>query len=558
MRKACVLAHYVITPIGAGSLANYMAVRQGESSLRFHDSLFGLPEPAYASVFDYNAVRAFIGPVSQSLTNFEALCVASAAPAILMSGIDASSPDVRFVISTTKANVSLLGTPDFTDADVAAEKVVKALGGTTAPVVVSNACISGLAAQIVAKRLIESGNARYVVVIGADELSRFIVSGFQSFKALSIDACRPFDADRCGLNLGEASATIIFEGKDSPAPDDFVIADGAIRNDANHISGPSRTGEGSYQCLKALNISIDNLPAFINAHGTATLYNDEMESIAITRAGLAEVPVYSLKGYFGHTLGAAGVLETIMSLMAAEEGCILPTLGFSTLGVSKPIKVTSETQKLDDVNSFVKLMSGFGGVNAAVRYCRGYSSDSMSEKDMYVRDSCVIDNSCPLDELYRQNGIRYPKFHKMDGLCKLAFIAAEKLLGVSDCAENQSDTAVLLVTKTGCDSNDIKYMDTISSEEFFPSPAIFVYTLPNIATGEIAIRHHFTAETSTYLSPSHAEDIYELVKTTFADSPINNILLIYAEYESADSFGCRAWLIGNKKTDQPFNTQTIS
>ena len=164
------------------------------------------------------------------------------------------------------------------------------------------------------------GDAFLDALSGSDVQSRFIISGFQSFKALSDEACRPFDKDRRGLNLGEAAATIIFKDE-VPGPDDWCIVSGAVRNDANHISGPSRTGEGSFRALKAALGDFDpGLLAMVSVHGTSTPYNDEMEAIAIARAGLDKVPVSCLKGVFGHTMGAAGILETILSMASVDDG----------------------------------------------------------------------------------------------------------------------------------------------------------------------------------------------------------------------------------------------
>jgi 3-oxoacyl-[acyl-carrier-protein] synthase-1 len=110
--------------------------------------------------------------------------------------------------------------------------------------------------------------------------------------------------------------------------------------------------------------------AFINAHGTATPYNDEMESIAIERAGLAGVPVNSLKGYYGHTMGAAGVLETIISMQAVDDHNILATRGFDTLGVTHHLDVTNKNRNTEK-RAFIKLLSGFGGCNAALLMAKG-------------------------------------------------------------------------------------------------------------------------------------------------------------------------------------------
>ena len=203
-------------------------------------------------------------------------------------------------------------------------------------------------------------------------LSKFIVSGFQSFKALSPERCKPYDNSRRGLNLGEAVGTIILERTDaSEDSDSWHFVAGSIHNDANHISGPSRTGEGSYRVLEDLLVHIDTDDlAFINAHGTATAYNDEMESIAIHRAGLDRVPANGLKGVYGHTLGAAGIIETILSMGAVDCGVILPTVGYSEQGTSYRLNIAPETRATDK-RTFIKILSGFGGSNAGIAYRKG-------------------------------------------------------------------------------------------------------------------------------------------------------------------------------------------
>ena len=108
----------------------------------------------------------------------------------------------------------------------------------------------------------------------------------------------------------------------------------------------------------------------MNVHGTSTLYNDEMEAIAIDRAGLLNVPVNALKGTFGHTMGAAGILESILSMHAVDAGLVLPTRGFSERGVSRPVRVSAAAGQTDK-RAFVKLLSGFGGVNGALLFRKG-------------------------------------------------------------------------------------------------------------------------------------------------------------------------------------------
>lgn len=363
------IADNILSSLGFGTAENYRAVKAGRSELRRYEGVRGVAEPFVASLMDRGSVT-----VEGDYTFFEKAVIASVAQAVAQAGIDPASPRVLFVLSTTKGNVHLLD-KDAAGYDreralpgAAAAKVARHFGNPNQPVVVSNACTSGVCALIAAMRLLEQGIYDYTIVAGADMQPPFIISGFQSFKALSPDPCRPFDKERCGLNLGEAAATMILTRKALAPEAEWTLVRGAIRNDANHISGPSRVGEGSYRALVA---ALGDTPAeeiaFVNAHGTATPYNDEMESIAITRAGLQEVPVNSLKGYYGHTMGAAGVLESIISMQAVEDHTVLPTRGFGTLGVTHPIRV-SATAAATDRKAFVKLLSGFGGCNAALLF----------------------------------------------------------------------------------------------------------------------------------------------------------------------------------------------
>src|SRR5699024_116951 len=103
---------------------------------------------------------------------------------------------------------------------------------------------------------------------------------------------------------------------------------------------------------------------FISAHGTATAYNDEMEDIAFQRSGLSEIPVHSLKGYFGHTLGASGLLETVMGIHALKNNTLIPSLGFENQGTSQALNIITEPNR-QPLTTFLKTASGFGGCNIA-------------------------------------------------------------------------------------------------------------------------------------------------------------------------------------------------
>ncbi|MDD7454791.1 MAG: beta-ketoacyl synthase N-terminal-like domain-containing protein [Bacteroidales bacterium] len=399
------VADNIISPLGTSTAENYGAVKAGRSALRLYPATKALPEAYFASLIDDKIIDAewnhmdssgsypeqlkmplspnfqsnaignapiILNSIQDLYTRFEKRLILSIAKAIKGTGIDPASDKVIFIISSTKGNVELLeyGFDEREQLGASAGKIAHFFGNAVPPIVVSNACISGLCAQIAALRCLRYGKFEHAIVAGSDVQSRFIISGFQSFKALSQENCRPFDADRCGLNLGEAAATIIFSYK-KPSADDWVLEGGAIRNDANHISGPSRTGEGSYRALKAAmgDFPVENL-ALASVHGTSTAYNDEMESRALTRAGLQNVPVNSLKGYFGHTMGAAGILETILSMASIDDHTVLGTRGYSKNGVSCPVNISPEHRHTEK-RAFIKLLSGFGGCNAAALFIKG-------------------------------------------------------------------------------------------------------------------------------------------------------------------------------------------
>lgn len=544
-----IIADYIISPLGSGTSANLKAVQDGHSALRLYVS----PplEPYCASLLPDM-------PLIDGLSRFETLCVdviRKAAGETYASLL--TDKRTVLILSTTKGNVARLasgGDPLLTSS---AQKIAGQCGMHNRPIVVSNACISGVCALITAKRLLDAGVYRHAVVVGCDVLSPFILSGFQSFKALSSEPCRPFDKDRTGLNLGEAAACMLLTADSQAAADAYgTIASGAIHNDANHISGPSRTGEGSLRCLRDVAGRKEDL-AFVNVHGTATAYNDEMESIALTRAGLQDVPVNGLKGFFGHTLGTAGLLETIFSLHALRQGIILPTRGFSQQGTSCPVQVSAAVRHTDK-REFIKLLSGFGGCNAAVRICTGTPATATSDcatakrelhrkAEIHITPHAIRLNGAPLPvtqqgealltELYRTYVKDYPKFFKMDTLSRLGFIASEILLGSTgeERFVPREDRAVVLANRSASLKNDTDYQATIAPDNYYPSPALFVYTLPNIVTGEIAIRNKYYGESSFYVLDDQA-DLLQMAQTAMQQPSVGSVLTGWVECSTKDNW----------------------
>jgi 3-oxoacyl-[acyl-carrier-protein] synthase-1 len=570
----------IISPLAMTSHGNFEAVLRGESRLQYYEHAFGLPEPSFLSLFDEErldqAFSALWDCGTAGYTRMEKAAIIAASQAIREANIAADRDNVIFILSTTKGNVDLLENNPYEPERVylwrSAQLIAEFFDNPNTPVVVSNACISGCAAQITAANLLRHDGYKYAVVIGAETLSKFIVSGFQSFKALSKERCKPFDANRCGLNLGEAAAAIVYtiDEDDILLPDNtMILRAGAINNDANHISGPSRTGEGLLRSIRKVSDGHDlSRLAFINAHGTATLYNDDMESVAVNRAGLQDTPVNSMKGYFGHTSGAAGVLETILSHQAIKHHTILKTLGTEQPGTTQSLNVSLQTQPTNG-NTFLKLISGFGGSNAALLMENHISNittnDSSSTEtrlaafpqqekptisvisECQINDDTVVLNGktivtrgaqCDswLADIYHAIGMQYPKFFKMDNLCKAGTLAAELLLkDVNFDRETvKPDWAVVLMNQASSLDDDRHYQATIQdADSYYPSPAIFVYTLANIVTGEIAIRHKIGGESSFYVLPALPPDLMQkTMNQCFAANPeLTHIICGWVDYD---------------------------
>lgn len=276
------------------------------------------------------------------------------------------SEKTLIIISSTKADIESLPEDTFTSTRKIIQEV---LSPKNAPLIISNACISGVLAINTAADYIKAGKFDTVVSIGIDVLTDFIVFGFQSLFALSDQPSKPFDKNRTGISIGEAAGAIIVSSV-PPDSDKFYVEylGGSSSNDANHISGPSRTGEGLFRSInrtaKRANINLKDLN-FISAHGTGTLYNDEMESIAFDRLGLNNIPLNSLKGYFGHTLGAAGIIEILSTMLMMENNILLKSPGYDEQGTSCKLNVVRENTK-SDVQLALKTASGFGGGNASI------------------------------------------------------------------------------------------------------------------------------------------------------------------------------------------------
>jgi 3-oxoacyl-[acyl-carrier-protein] synthase-1 len=376
-----IAADNIVSPLGFTSEANFAALKQMNTGIQRLDSSSYSRDPFYAAAIPDVLLEETFNKLktSGSYTKLEKLVILSISEALKQAPhIRANDPKTLIILSTTKGNIDLLS-PSFNSAvpkkRVYLWEMARVVGAyfqsPHQPLLVSNACISGVLGMILGKRLLETNAYENIIVCGVDILTEFVVSGFQSFKAVSNSIAKPYDEARDGITLGEGCGTVILTNQKQNIPADTIpvlLKGGAVSNDANHISGPSRTGDGLLLAIeKTLHESAVHAETvdYISGHGTATVYNDEMEALAITDAGLAAVPMNSLKSYFGHTLGAAGVIESVIGLHSMYEDILIGTYGFQKLGVSKPVNIIKETIPAR-VTTCLKTAAGFGGCNAAI------------------------------------------------------------------------------------------------------------------------------------------------------------------------------------------------
>ncbi len=364
----------IITSLGFTTAANFDKISSGITGVKIVHENDLYPDEFAASLVDKSLLNSEANEkgIDKVYTRFEQLIILSVTDAVSGLNIDLTSPKTLLIISTTKGNIDLLkDNKGYSDDRVHLWKSAQEIGHNfdtpRTPLVISNACVSGVLAIIAAHRLIEQGKYENIVVCGCDVLSEFIVSGFQSFFSLSKEVCKPFDKNRSGLTLGEGVGTIVLTSNRNICPRPLIeVISGSGSNDANHISGPSRTGEGLYIAINEVLNGRSDID-FISAHGTATAYNDDMESIAFSRCNLSHIPVNSYKGYIGHTLGAAGVIESIFCFETMRENLLVKTYGFENPGTSENMNVIGQNIP-KAINKVLKTASGFGGSNAVILF----------------------------------------------------------------------------------------------------------------------------------------------------------------------------------------------
>ena len=613
----------MVSALGFGTEENMAAVRAMKSSLAsWHDA-------TPVCLIDRKRLGALAAEQGLAgYTPLERLVLATLGGVVARSGVTPADKRALIVLATTKGEIGSLGSaPERCDLNRTAEVVGRHFGAAHRPLLVSNACISGVSAIVIAARLIRSGRYDHVFVAGFDLLCDFIVSGFNAFKSVSPTLCRPYDAARDGLTLGEACGAVLLTRDRRLSGTGVSVAGGGISNDANHISAPSRTGDGLWYAIRAALAEAGTGArevGLVNTHGTATAYNDEMESKALHLAGLCGVPCNSLKPYFGHTLGASGVIESIVTVRELCEGTCFGVKGYAECGVPYPPDVSAAHREIR-TDTALKTASGFGGCNAAVVFRRAAGPNAAPGNETAEGQGCgpntgvqggndCLEAACtrsgtamsandrghgknavghgnpdtgekagghaetgtgrhgsgirchdtahvviaqhpslPFDafirERYRALADPNMKFSKMDDLCKLAYVASCELLSGHrpDCPAER--IGVVMANRSASLDSDRRHQAIIDAGDGCgASPAVFVYTLPNIMLGQVAIKHGLKGESTFFAFPDKSSNfIREYAASLIAEGRMDAVLWGWCEFDGG-SYDCELTL--TEKTGQ--------
>ena len=438
---------------------------------------------------------------------------------------------------------------------------------------ISTACSSSVNSIMFGARLIKSGKSNIAIVGGTDALSKFTINGFNTLMILDRKHCRPFDISRRGLNLGEGAAYLVLESMES------AIASGkkiyaevsgyANANDAHHQTASSENGEGPFLAMKNALRTANLLPSqidYINAHGTGTDNNDLTEGIAIKRLFKDDIPLFSsTKAYTGHTLGAAGVIESVISILSLTNNFIPPNINFSNPIEEielKPVTKLLKSKQLDHVitNSF-----GFGGNDSSVIFSSVKNiNDSINYKSIVAQPIYIIgtssvspqntldgdlfsDEVLEVNELFLQiqkpnykNYISPKLLRRMSKIVRMGIVSSTEAMNDADI---HNPDAIITGTGMGCQIDTEKFLNSmIENDEGLLTPTSFIQSTHNTVGGSIALgiqnhNYNLTYVHRTFSFESALLDSFLML----GENNINNVLL-----GGFDEITEESWLIKTK------------
>lgn len=407
----------------------------------------------------------------------------------------------------------------FYECSTLAELVAKRVGARGECATYSTACSSSTLALASACESIEQGYLDVALVCGADSLSRTTVNGFGSLLLLSKGECKPFDARRDGINLGEAAGALLLVSSSLAEKLNFKvrakISAWACTADAYHPTAPRPDGSGaaaaSKKALARAGLSAEEI-SYVNAHGTGTLGNDSAEASALKLVFPDKVPPFSsVKGTFGHTLGAAGILNAVLSLKALESNTLPPNAGFEVLDEAIALSPITQAQACD-IQNVLTLSLGFGGNNAAAILSRETPARALlGRKRLFLYGAGALSPVCDDAEKIREavfaetpitnleldedtllkdvSPLKKRKLAKMQQM--FSEVVSRAMAGLAEFP-NPDDVAVCFGTGSGmCVETERFVLATILKNEAEPLPTAFTNSVHNAPASAVALRFGF-------------------------------------------------------------------
>ncbi|HRT06225.1 MAG TPA: beta-ketoacyl synthase N-terminal-like domain-containing protein [Kiritimatiellia bacterium] len=498
LEPVCIVAQELLSAYGRGVARGADGLLAGQSALR----------PAAGPGWPATATAQFAGQIPA-----DELDVAGAGrfAALLRAGIAGMEvpADAPIYLATTAGAIDELEAAVFAGAEFAGQGGFSRLHGLAAAAfgvvperiqVVSSACASSTAALALAAGAIRRGETECALVVGADIVSEFVLAGFAALMASDPSGAHPFDADRKGVALGEAFAAALLMRAGRAAregrPCLGAVAGWSLTCDANHLTGPSRDGAPLAEAIRGALDMAGAAPvdvAALCAHGTGTVYNDQMEMLAFRRVfGEQPLPTFSVKGGTGHLLGAAGLAEVLLALEFLRRGRIPPTVGLRRAADDAVGWVSAEARPVHSAGLAVSTNSGFGGTNAAVALTlapRWRPAPAGKEAPHRLGSAWISSAAATSEEagslprnFSRFNpGVRRAYFAVRRALAAAGLEGAAKLIGLMACDRAGSEQA-----------NWAYFADYVNSGRTLARGQMFAYTLPTAIAAECAIACRLT------------------------------------------------------------------
>lgn len=373
----------------------------------------------------------------------------------------------------------------------------------------STACSSAANAIMFGARLLKAGETDLVVAGGTEALSRFHLNGFNSLMILDHEQCRPFDATRAGLNLGEGAAFLVLESEEMAqqrkiTPHAYLTGYGNAC-DAFHQTASSENGEGAYlamtEALAMAHLSAKDIQ-YVNAHGTGTPNNDQSESVSLKRVFGDEMPmVSSTKSFTGHTTSASGSIETVICILAMQHHFVPANLGWKN-PMENGILPTMGAQNVDIENVLCNSF-GFGGNDSSLiisLHPKESASEIMRDVKIKVLSKVEINSEEQLTDIRKY--VKPLEVRRMGKIMKSSLLSSLEAL---QRAGIEVPDSIITGTAYGCLENSERLMEQIKEEgEGMLKPTFFMQSTHNTIGSNIAIKTHCHGYNVTYTQESHS------------------------------------------------------